>query len=146
MVFPLVFLASVLIQMPTTGSARPETDLINAAKFGDLARARDLVTRGAPVDVVDRRGYTPLMWSSASGSLDVTRYLLEHGAHAGVRAADGTTALFLAAANGATEVVRLLLARGADPGIAREGQTPRQVALARGHVDDLLHRIPGLSR
>ena len=135
MVLPLVVFASVLIQLPTTGSARPETDLIGAAKFGDLARARELVTRGAPVDVTDRRGYTPLMWSSAAGSLDLTRYLLEHGAHPEVRAADGTTALFLAAANGSTEVVRLLLTRGANPGVAREGQTPRQAAAARGRVD-----------
>jgi len=135
MVLPLVVFASVLIQLPTTGSARPETDLIGAAKFGDLARARELVTRGAPVDVTDRRGYTPLMWSSAAGSLDLTRYLLEHGAHPEVRAADGTTALFLAAANGSTEVVRLLLTRGANPGVAREGQTPRQAAAARGQVE-----------
>jgi len=135
MVLPLVVLASVLIQLPTTGSARPETDLIGAAKLGDLARARELVTRGAPVDVTDRRGYTPLMWSSAAGSLDLTRYLLEHGAHPGVRAADGATALFLAAANGSTEVVRLLLTRGANPGVAREGQTPRQAAAARGRVE-----------
>src|SRR5262245_41713638 len=104
MVFYLVVLASVLIQLPTTGSGRPETDLIGAAKLGDLVRARELVTRGAPVDVRDRRGYTPLMWASAAGSLDLTRYLLEQGARPEVRAADGSTALFFAAANGSTEV------------------------------------------
>jgi len=132
---PLVVLAAVLIQLPTTGSGRPEADLISAAKLGDLVRARELVTRGAPVDVIDRRGYTPLMWSSAAGSLELTRYLLEHGAKPEVRAADGATALFFAAANGSTEVVRLLLARGANPGVAREGQTPRQAATARGRVE-----------
>jgi ankyrin repeat protein len=135
MVFPLVVFASVLLQLPTAGSARPEADLIGAAKLGDLTRARELVTRGAPVDVTDRRGYTPLMWSSAAGSVDLTRYLLEHGAHPGARAADGATALFLAAANGSTDVVRLLLSRGANPGVAREGQTPRQAAAARGRVE-----------
>lgn len=135
MVLPLLFLASVLIQLPTTGSARPETDLIGAAKLGDLARARELVSRGAAVNVTDRRGYTPLMWSSAAGSLDLTRYLLEHGAQPEARAADGATALFLAAANGSTEVVRLLLTRGANPGVTREGQTPRQAASARGRVE-----------
>ena len=135
MVLPLVVFASVLIQLPTTGSARPETDLIAAAKLGDLVRARELVSRGAPVDVTDRRGYTPLMWSSAAGAVDLTRYLLEHGARPAVRAADGATALFFAAANGSTEVVRLLLTRGANPGVAREGQTPRQAATARGRVE-----------
>lgn len=135
MVLPFVLLASVLAQFPTTGSARPEADLISAAKLGDLARARELVTRGTPVDVADRRGYTPLIWSSAAGSLDLTRYLLENGANVEARAADGATALFLAAANGSTEVVRLLLARGANPGVTREGQTPRQAAAARGQME-----------
>ena len=135
MVLPFILLASVLAQLPTTGSARPEADLISAAKLGDLARARELVTRGTPVDVADRRGYTPLMWSSAAGSLDLTRYLLETGANVEARAADGATALFLAAANGSTEVVRLLLARGANPGVPREGQTPRQAAAARGQME-----------
>jgi uncharacterized protein len=135
MVFPLILLVAFLAQVPTGGSARRESELIAAAKLGDLGRARELVTAGTPVDVADRRGYTPLMWSSATGSIELTRYLLDSGARVGARADDGATALFLAAANGATEVARMLLARGGNPALARDGQTPRQVALARGQTE-----------
>ena len=75
------------------------------------------------------------MWSSASGAIDLTLYLLDSGARVEIRADDGATALFLAAANGSTEVVRMLLARGANPALARDGLTPRQTAVARGHTE-----------
>jgi len=135
MAVPLVLLVAVLAQVPAGGSMRRDSELIAAAKLGDLRRARELVTAGTPVDVADRRGYTPLMWSSASGAIDVTRYLLDSGARVEIRADDGATALFLAAANGSTEVVRVLLARGASPVLARDGLTPRQTALARGYTE-----------
>ncbi len=135
MVIPVILLAAVLAQVPAASSPGRDVDLIAAAKLGDLRRTRELVTAGISVDVADRRGYTPLMWSAAAGSLDVTRYLLESGARVEARADDGATALFLAAANGSTEVVKVLLARGATPAVARGGQTPRQAALARGQMD-----------
>jgi hypothetical protein len=135
MVLPLVMLVAVLAQAPAGGSTRRDSELIGAAKLGDLRRARELVTAGTPVDVADRRGYTALMWSAASGSIDLTRYLLDSGARVEIRADDGATALFLAAANGSTEVVRMLLARGANPSLARDGLTPRQAAVARGQAD-----------
>ena len=135
MVLPLVLLVAVIAQVPTGGSTRRDSELIAAAKLGDLRRARELVTAGTPVDVSDRRGYTPLMWSSASGSIDLTRYLLDSGARVEIRADDGATALFLAAANGFTEVVRMLLARGANPALGRDGLTPRQTAVAREQTE-----------
>ena len=135
MVLPLVLLVAVLAQVPAGGSTRRDSELIAAAKLGDLQRARELVTAGAPVDVADLRGYTPLMWASGTGSIDLTRYLLDSGARIEIRADDGATALFLAAANGSTEVVRMLLARGANPALARDGLTPRQTAVARGQTE-----------
>ena len=75
------------------------------------------------------------MWAAAGGSVELTTYLLESGARVDSRAGDGATALYFAAANGAIDVVKLLLARGADPSAARDGRTPRQAALARGHAD-----------
>jgi len=80
MILPFVLLVAVLAQVPAGGSIRRDSELIAAAKLGDLRRARELVTAGTPVDVADRRGYTALMWSSASGAIDLTRYLLDGGA------------------------------------------------------------------
>ena len=135
MVIPLVLAAAIVVQVPTAGFVPRAMDLAGAARMADLRRARELVAAGAAVDAPDRRGYTPLMWAAATGNAEITKYLLDSGALVQSRAADGTTALFLAAANGAAETVRLLLSRGANPLVAREGQTPRQAATARGYAD-----------
>jgi hypothetical protein len=68
MVLPLILLAAVLAQVPGGGSTRRDSELIAAAKLGDLRRARELVTAGTPVDVADRRGYTPLGGTSPAGA------------------------------------------------------------------------------
>jgi len=132
-----VVLVGLLLSQATT-PARATTagaDLIESAKIGDLARARDLLVQGAPVNTADRRGFTPLMWAAAGGSLDIVRLLLEGGGAVERRASDGTTALMLASANGFTEIVRALLVRGADPTAVRGGIKARQIAIDNRHAD-----------
>lgn len=128
-------LAALLIGQAPPPALPPAADLLNAAKVGDLARAREQIAKKAPVDAADVRGYTPLMWAAAAGHLEMTRYLLENRASVDVQSNDGTSALMLASANGNAEIVRLLLARGANPGAGRQGVTPRQLAVARGHTE-----------
>ena len=111
------------------------TDLIESAKLGDLARARELLSKGAGVDTSDRRGFTPLMWASASGTLPLVRQFLESGADVNRRAHDGSNALMLASAGGFTEVVRALILRGADVTAGAGGVTPRQRAVDRGQAE-----------
>jgi hypothetical protein len=132
-----VVLVGLLLSQATT-PARATTagaDLIESAKIGDLARARDLLVQGAPVNAADRRGFTPLMWAAAGGSLEIVRLLLEGGAAVERRAADGTTALMLASANGFTEIVRALLVRGSDPTAVRGGIKAPQIAIDSRHAD-----------
>lgn len=132
-----VVLVGLLVSQATTParSTTADTALLEAAKLGDLARARELLAKGAAVDASDRRGLTPLIWASASGNLELVRQLLQSGAAVDRRANDGTTALMLASANGFTEIVRSLLLRGADVAAARGSVTARQLALERGHAD-----------
>jgi len=120
---------------PLAQSASANADLIASAKTGEIARVRELLSKGAVVNTSDRRGRTPLMWASASGNLEVVQQLLERGAVVDRRAADGTTALMLASANGFTETVRALLGRGADVTAARGGVKARQLAFDRGYTD-----------
>ena len=120
---------------PPARSTTADTQLIEAAKIGDLTRARELLAKGATADTSDRRGLTPLIWASASGHLELVRQLLESGASVDRRASDGTTALMLASANGFTEIVRALLARGANVAATRGSVDARQLALARAHAD-----------
>ena len=120
---------------PLAQTASANADLIASAKLGELARVRELLSKGAAVNTSDRRGMTPLMWASASGNLEVVQQLLERGAVVDRRAADGTTALMLASANGFTETVRALLGRGADVTASRGGVKARQLAFDRGYAD-----------
>ncbi len=108
----------------------------------DLAKARFLMDRGAPVDdlvmvaaaripgcnaLLDLlfahggngraavQGYTALMASAGNGDLSAVRCLLDHGADVQARLANGYTALIGASIAGDAQVVALLLDRGADP-------------------------------
>ena len=130
-------LVGLLVSQAATAAQAPTavTDLLESAKLGDLARARELLARGAAVDASDRRGLTPLMWASASGHAELARLLLESGAAVDRRASDGTTALMLASANGFTDIVRALILKGADVAAARGGVKARQLALERAHAD-----------
>jgi ankyrin repeat protein len=136
--FPSVVLVGLLFGQAVTTPARgpaADADLIQSAKLGDLARARELLSKGAAVDAADRRGLTPLMWAAAGGHTEVVRQLLDSGAAVGRRAADGTTALMVASGNGFTEIVRTLILKGADVAAARGGVNARQLALERGHSE-----------
>ena len=136
MYLPLVLAGLLLGQAATPAqSAVADAALIESAKIGDLARVRDLLSKGASVNTSDRRGLTPLMWASAGGSVEMVRHLLENGAAVDRRAHDGTTALMLAAANGFVEVARALLVRGTNVAAVRAGVTARGLAQERGHPE-----------
>ena len=134
MLLSAISLALLLTQVPARTPAAASLDLIEPAKLGQLARMKELIAAGAPVDAVDRRGFTPLMWAAAGGQIEMVRLLLEAGAAADRRASDGTSALMLASANGFADVVRALIARGANVAAARGGATAQQLAAARGHA------------
>lgn len=135
MFLPVVLLGLLVSQAATPGQAASPASLLESAKLGDLAAARDLLTRRAPVDAADRRGLTPLMWAAAGGHTEVVREFLDRGAAVDRRANDGSTALMLASANGFIEVVRVLVLKGADVTAARGGVKARQLAAERGHAD-----------
>ncbi len=93
----------------TTRSKRGESALADAARRGDVAAAKLLLDKGADVNAVDYRGYTPLILAAQHDrdSPELVRLLLSRGAdvHA---VAEGHTALTIAARRGETELVRLL--------------------------------------
>ena len=133
MLLSAAFVALLLTQAPSRPPVGPDLNLVESAKMGQLARVKELVTRGAPVDAADRRGFTPLMWGAAAGQAEMVRLLLDAGAAVDRRAIDGTSALMAAAANGFTEIVRTLIARGANVALVKNGVSAQQLAAARGH-------------
>jgi hypothetical protein len=130
-----IILVAVLLSRSTALAQSGADALLESTKLGQLPRVKELISKGVDVNTVDRRGFTPLMWASASGSMDIVRQLIESGAAVNLRAKDGTTALMLSSANGFADVSRVLILRGADVMAARAGIRSRQFAIDRGHAE-----------
>ena len=145
------------MRSPVPGAKTP---LLYAARRGDLALTRLLVSAGASIELADADGVTPLLGSILNASiaaaraapartehLAVARYLIERDAN--VNAADwyGETPLWAAVdirnldVNGpsrdnemdraaALELIELLLARGADPNARTREYPPERRFIA----------------
>jgi ankyrin repeat protein len=114
------------------------TGLHWAARAGDDAIARRLVSAGADLEATTRIGaHTPLHVAAKAGRDAVVALLLEASGNANALTTTGATPLHFAAASGSVEAVIALLAHDADPD-AREpqwGQTPLMFAAASGRTE-----------
>ncbi|MGH0177747.1 UNVERIFIED_CONTAM: hypothetical protein FKN15_017461 [Acipenser sinensis] len=93
-------------------SCRPrETDslLVTASDCVTL-----LLTKGAPVDVPDKNGFTPIHIAAANGHFRCIELLITNNADVNHAASGGQTPLHLACANGNYDCIRILLTAGAD--------------------------------
>ncbi|EAX96440.1 hypothetical protein TVAG_284100 [Trichomonas vaginalis G3] len=63
--------------------------LHNAAACGNLRLVKSLVRARCYIDVLDKDGWTPLMWASNKGQLEVVHYLEFAGAFREIRDKDG---------------------------------------------------------
>ena len=107
------------------------TRLSLAAKFGDLARVRELCATGADVgarDAVD--DWTALHAASHMGREDCVRELIGRGADANAMTNGGYTPLMYACWSHHANTARLLLAAGADKRrVNRQGASAHDLAL-----------------
>src|ERR1019366_737927 len=89
-------------------------ELLDAASQGHTTSVQDLVAKGAPLEVKDKNGRTPLMLAAQHGHVATVRLLLEKGADDASRDRTGATAWVLAMfapsgnRNGNDEVLKLL--------------------------------------
>jgi ankyrin repeat protein len=98
------------------------THLIHdAAEENDVARIRDLVAQGAPVDAKSDDGCTGLWLAAAKGKNDAVTALAQLGAEVEAPTKTGTTALFVAALTGHVDTVCELVRLGANVNHARSG-------------------------
>jgi hypothetical protein len=109
--------------------------LFKAIKKGDIAKLRDLLAQGEPVDAQDQDRCTPLMRAASTGNAEAFHILVQAGAdlHAlGMQQAD---VLESAAEGGNLEIIRYLL----DQGLPIEGhwQPRTDVARRMGHMTPL---------
>ncbi|XP_045782017.1 poly [ADP-ribose] polymerase tankyrase [Maniola jurtina] len=110
----------------TADALRGDAALLDAAKRGDLARAKKLIT---PQNVNCRdshgRNSTPLHLAAGYNNLEVAEALLEAGAAVSARDKGGLVPLHNAASYGHVELAALLLRAGTPPNAAdRWGFTP----------------------
>jgi ankyrin repeat protein len=88
--------------------------LVDAAFVCDFVRVRQLLGRGADVNVRDEEGRTPLFSAVLAGSVGLVGLLLESNADVNAQDNEGWTALHFAAQEYEPEIARLLIARGAN--------------------------------
>ena len=117
-------------------------DLHEAARQGDLVRARALIEQGVDVDAGNRYGATALFFAAEKGDLDMVTLLVEHGARLDIEDSFyNMSALSRALSGEHFDVARFLLSRGspgADAvlrvGVANEDNALVEAALATGDV------------
>ena len=103
------------------GLATAEPLLHVAAGYGHLAMVRELLKRGASVDLPNSLGGTALMGAAFHGHLSIVLVLLQHSANPDLQALDGVTALMSAACDGHEACVKALLRAKANTELLDEG-------------------------
>lgn len=110
--------------------------LLKFSRTGDEFAVRKLLAQGAPVNVQDADGNTPLLLATAENHIEVARSLILGGANVNTKNKMQDSAYLLAGARGRLEILRMTLSRGADlKSTNRYGGTALIPACERGHVE-----------
>lgn len=86
-----------------------ETELIAAAKGGDLEKVKQLISQGANINAVDSDGNTPLFWATFHDRTPVVEFLLTNRINVNKSGQDGQAPLHLAALNDNIPIMTMLL-------------------------------------
>ena len=118
------------------GQVQTVSLLNTAATYGHLEMVRELLKRGASVDLPTGLGVTALMSSAAFGHLPILLLLLQHSASPNLQSSTGLTALMMATTLGNNEacVQALLGAKANTELVDHDGDTALQWAEITGHA------------
>ena len=116
-------------------NAMPE--LIRAAGQGDIGTVRELLEKGANVNMKDNEsGWTPLMSAAFSGNIDIVKLLIKKGSRVNAQDKFSWTPLMIASRSGHADIARVLLDAGADVNAKTgTGYTSLMAASKQGHAD-----------
>ncbi|MBN1498233.1 MAG: ankyrin repeat domain-containing protein [Spirochaetes bacterium] len=106
------------------------------ATRGDVDGISKYIREGGDINLYDRWGWTPIMWSVYYGYYDAVKLMLENGANPNARTQKDygsimkdSTPLIIAAYYGQGGIANLLLKRGANPkNINRRGESAYSLA------------------
>jgi ankyrin repeat protein len=112
----LTLLAALPLLLATrVALADANSELLEAARTGELRSMDSALAHGADADAAGEAGITALMYAAASGHPDAVQRLLDAHAHVNTPVGPNKiTALRIAVAAGSAEAARRLLAAGAD--------------------------------
>ena len=86
------------------------TALLTAAFEGNFENVKNLIEKGADVNVEKKDGKTALLLASGnSNGLQIIQYLIQNGAKINAQTKDGYSPLMWAAYNGNTKIVKELI-------------------------------------
>lgn len=116
-------------------SASPDSDLLAAAKAGNLRAVEAAITHRANPNQQDEKGVSPLMWATYHGNLPIVDVLLKAGANVNLACANlnllpeepikyRDTPLGLAVSQGHLPVVQALLNKGANINVENNLRRP----------------------
>jgi ankyrin repeat protein len=109
--------------------------LVSAAKQGDRAAVRALLTEGADVNAAQPDGETALHWAANRDDLETADLLIRSGANVNASNDYGVTALALACASRSAGMVERLLQAKANPNLALwTGETPLMACAKTGNL------------
>ena len=86
------------------------TALLTAAFEGNFENVKNLIEKGADVNVEKKDGKTALLLASGnSKGFQIVQYLIQNGANINAQTKDGYSPLMWAAYNGNTKIVKELI-------------------------------------
>lgn len=91
-----------------------ESNLLAAAKAGDLNKLRSLLGDGSTLNTKDQKGYSPLMYAAYYGHDEAVQYLISQGADVNSTDLGGNSILMGVAFKGHSEILERLLSAGAN--------------------------------
>src|SRR5579884_346698 len=111
-------------------------ELRKAVHSGNVAQARELLERGAPVNGIGSLGGTPLHDAVWSGDEEMVALLLSFGADVNAKHVEaGSTPLHYAIITNHVKIAEMLIAKGADVKARyKAGSTALHLAANRGSV------------
>jgi ankyrin repeat protein len=119
-----------------SSTAFAQTPLIDAAKRGDIAETRTLLSRKADVNAAGPDGSTALHSAVQREDLAMVDFLLRSAANVKAATRYGVTPIFIAATTGNGPIMEKLLAAGADPNSRMpDGETALMTAARTGKVE-----------
>ena len=139
-IFILLLFASLTLDKTFAQTAQTKS-LHQATVSGDIERVKELLTKGADINLKNRQGWTSLHAAVWNQKQEIAKLLIEKGADVNVKDRSSRTALQFAADTGQKEIVELLLAKKADVNtVSARAENALTLAKKKGHkeIADLL--------